>query len=193
MNQKGFANLIVIGIVLAIVLGVGGYFVLRKPSPVAPTTSSNETDTNLPPTDNSVSPTSSSSIETSNWETYKSDTGGWEVKHPPTTPYRGWTFGFSVPKEKELGQDFMNFVRAQRQSQTTPYSTVAKIYDVKTLNGHKMIRVDTLTDYGSKINYYFVEKDSKTFILINTNFDPQKIGEREPEINLMISSFKFIQ
>lgn len=33
MNQKGFANLIVIGIILAVVLGVGGYFVLvRKPS-----------------------------------------------------------------------------------------------------------------------------------------------------------------
>ena len=32
-NQKGFANLIVIGIVLAVVLGVGGYFVLvRKPA-----------------------------------------------------------------------------------------------------------------------------------------------------------------
>ena len=33
MNQKGFANLIVIGIVLVVVFGVGGYFVLvRKPA-----------------------------------------------------------------------------------------------------------------------------------------------------------------
>ena len=36
MNQKGFANIIVIGIVVAILLGVAGYFILVK-QPPAPT------------------------------------------------------------------------------------------------------------------------------------------------------------
>ena len=34
MNQKGFANIVVIGIVLAVVLGVGGYFVIVRKIPV---------------------------------------------------------------------------------------------------------------------------------------------------------------
>lgn len=44
MNQKDFANLIVIGIVLAVVLGVGGYFVLVR-KPAAPTQSQVKDDT----------------------------------------------------------------------------------------------------------------------------------------------------
>ncbi|GEM_PF-6612585 len=45
MNQKGFINLIVIGIVLAVVLGIGGYFVLvKKPPKPSETQQSSQTD-----------------------------------------------------------------------------------------------------------------------------------------------------
>ena len=53
MNQKGFVNLVVIGIVLAVVLGVGGYFVLvRKPA-----TPSETQQPIIPPSDTTVTPT----------------------------------------------------------------------------------------------------------------------------------------
>src|SRR3989338_8644607 len=53
MNQKGFANLIIIGIVLVVVFGVGGYFVLVG-KPVAPS----ETQQPItPPSDTTVTPT----------------------------------------------------------------------------------------------------------------------------------------
>ena len=49
MNQKGFANLIIIGIVLATVLGVGGYFVLVK-KPATPS----ETQQPITPSANTI-------------------------------------------------------------------------------------------------------------------------------------------
>lgn len=53
MNQKGFANLIVIGIVLALFLGVGGYFILVR-KPVTPS----ETQQSITPSgDTTVTPT----------------------------------------------------------------------------------------------------------------------------------------
>ena len=60
MNQKGFANLIVISIVVALVLSIGGYFVLvRKPAtpsetqqPITP--SGSTTVTLTPPPDTSI-------------------------------------------------------------------------------------------------------------------------------------------
>lgn len=53
MNQKGFINFIVIGIVLAVVLGVGGYFALVR----KPLTPSETQQPIIPPSDTTVTPT----------------------------------------------------------------------------------------------------------------------------------------
>lgn len=63
MNQKGSANLIILGIVLVVVLGVGGYFVLvRKPATPSETQQSiapsgDTTVTPTPPPDTSIKTT----------------------------------------------------------------------------------------------------------------------------------------
>lgn len=73
MSQKGFINLIVIGIVFAFVLGVGGYFILvKKLEPVTPP----------PSTTNNVLPDTPSASETANWKTYINTKDGWQISFP---------------------------------------------------------------------------------------------------------------
>lgn len=74
INQKGFANIIFIIVVVAIT-SVGGYFVfVKKPEPVAqqsaPTITQNTTST------------TTQKNETAKWEVYRSEKYGIEFRHP---------------------------------------------------------------------------------------------------------------
>ena len=82
MNQKGFANIILV-VVIVILVGAVGYFALvKKSEPIAqqPTPTSTQTIT---PTKPPVSPTPTTPSETANWKTYTNTKYGISIKYPP--------------------------------------------------------------------------------------------------------------
>ena len=81
MNQKGFANIILIVVIVAIV-AVGGYFIFSKKSgPITQQPTPTHTETTVP-TKTPVSPTPTPKDETANWKTYTNAQYGFEFKYP---------------------------------------------------------------------------------------------------------------
>src|SRR3989344_2592000 len=81
MNQKGFANIVLI-VVIVVIVAVGGYFMfVRKSAPIVQQPTPTTTQTNTP-----VSPTPTPQGETANWKTYRDTTYGFEMKYPS-----GWS------------------------------------------------------------------------------------------------------
>jgi flagellar basal body-associated protein FliL len=80
INQKGFANIILV-IVIVVLVGTIGYFAfVKKSEPVAqqPTPTPATTQTKTP------APTPTSKDETSSWKTYTNTEYGFELKYPAT-------------------------------------------------------------------------------------------------------------
>ena len=76
MNQKGFANIILVIVILAL-LGAVGYFVfVKKSEPITQQPTPTPTQTKTP-----VSPTPA---PTANWKTYTNSQYGFEFKYPAT-------------------------------------------------------------------------------------------------------------
>ena len=73
-NQKGFANIVLIVVIVAII-AVGGYFVfVKKSEPI--------TQQPTPTTTQNPTPTATPKNETANWEVYRNEKYGIEFKHP---------------------------------------------------------------------------------------------------------------
>ena len=104
MNQKGFANIVLIVVIVAII-AVGGYFVLSKKS-ITPSTVTNQQQANNPAT-----PTTQDT--TANWKTYRNDKYGFEIKIPAD-----WT-----AIESEMRIDFISPELASLRAQNTIYCT----------------------------------------------------------------------
>lgn len=69
INQKGFANIILIVVIVAVFVGVVGYFVFGKKSEQA--TQQQQTTTQTKPKD-----------ESANWKSYRNEEYGFEFKYP---------------------------------------------------------------------------------------------------------------
>ena len=79
MNQKGFANIVLV-IVIVVLVGAVGYFAfVKKMEPVTQQPTSPATTQTSTPQQPSPTPIN----ETANWKTYKNDTYSFEVKYPP--------------------------------------------------------------------------------------------------------------
>ena len=84
MNQKGFANIILV-VMVVILLGTVGYFAfVKKFAPVAQQPTPTPTQTTNP-TKTPVSTTPTQKNETTDWKTYKNGQYGFEFKYPPNS------------------------------------------------------------------------------------------------------------
>lgn len=80
MNQKGFANIVLVIIIVA-AIAIGGYFVLtRRQNPITQQTTPPPAATQNP---TSQQPSPAPVNETSNWKTYQNSKYGFELKYPP--------------------------------------------------------------------------------------------------------------
>ncbi|MBI2034050.1 MAG: hypothetical protein HYT13_03065 [Candidatus Liptonbacteria bacterium] len=79
MNQKGFANIILV-LVIIVLVGTIGYFALIKgPTPTVQQTS---TPTKVPVTQQPTPVTPTPSNETTNWKIYRNEEYSFEMKYP---------------------------------------------------------------------------------------------------------------
>jgi hypothetical protein len=79
MNQKGFANIILVVVIVVLVGAVGYFALIRKPSPIAqqsPTPTPTSTQTKTP------APTPTPKDETANWKTYTNSRVDYSFKYP---------------------------------------------------------------------------------------------------------------
>ena len=79
INQKGFANIALIALVVVLAGTVGYFALVKKQEPVAQQTTPPSTTTQTP-TSQQPSPTPIN--ETANWKTYRNDKFGFEFKYP---------------------------------------------------------------------------------------------------------------
>ena len=74
MNKKGFSNILIVIVIVVILLGVAGYFVFIKKVPLAILQTNTLSTTQ--------SSTSTLRDQTANWNTYRSEEYGFEMKYP---------------------------------------------------------------------------------------------------------------
>ena len=108
MNQKGFANIILI-VIIVLAVGAVGYFVFVKKS--TPTVQQTSTSSQ---TNNTASPTQKD--ETANWKTYSSSKYNFYLKYP-----NGWTL------EESSQTDLTGTIISLRSPETTQLLNERKI------------------------------------------------------------------
>ena len=107
---------------------------------------------------------------------------------PPTL-----SFEIDGLKQKSAKQDFFEHINSQRGSPANQrsISKITKIHNVINLNGHKMIKVESIQD-NNPVTLYLIEKNSTQFIRIFlAKLKPEEANKRSQEIDAIISSFKF--
>ncbi len=138
MNQKGFANIILV-IVIVVLIGAVGYFAfVKKSEPVAQQSTPTPTQMNTP-----VSPTPTPKDETANWKIYNNTRYSYTVKYPSNwyvdTTYSENDFTQRGPVEDNefIGGDtgFSNYPNASSYNMENPapkdlYSVSLMIYKV---------------------------------------------------------------
>ena len=87
MNQKGFANIMLIVLIIVVVGGAASYFYWTKKATV-PVEKTQTADTpppqqTLPPSNNPAIQAPPPTSETTDWKTFRSELAGIEVKYPP--------------------------------------------------------------------------------------------------------------
>jgi len=165
-NQKGFANVVLIG-VLVILIGIGGYFVLKeKQSPVVQ---------QVPIT---------SAGEIANWKTYTNTQYGFEFKYPETYSYNETTNNNWFPNSFEINMYDSNhagFSLFINQPASGGGDCDAVKRSIVNINGINMEKADA---YGF-LSYSF-KSGKNEFIFATLNFYESLVL-----VDQILSTFKF--
>lgn len=106
------------------------------------------------------------------------------------------TFSFEIEslKQKPSDRDLFKHINSQINLPVNqrPDIKVVKVHDAKMLNGHNMVKVETIQE-GQDVDIYFIEKSPTTYLRIFVGkLKPEEAKKRTDEIDAIISSFRFI-
>ncbi len=198
MNQKGFANIILV-IVIVVLVGAVGYFAfVKKSEPTAQQPTPAPTQTNT-----AVSPTPTPKDETVGWKTYTNAQHGFEFKYPATfvlgqnPKINDW----SKPIEEGTpGTFWQKIAKSRWQERLTKKNSyqVGSLCATSSDYFEESCRVISLNPYAmkyvvmtatGKVNTYYVISDS-----IEVVFDP--VVPRDGAVldgasDQILSTFKF--
>lgn len=99
------------------------------------------------------------------------------------------------PSEMDLF-DYITFQANQDNKRFNESVKILNIHDTKMLNGHKMVKVETIQDLpkGYDLDFYAIEKDPSNYLrILVSKLKPEEAKKRTAEIDAIISSFKFIK
>ncbi|MEK7062180.1 MAG: PsbP-related protein [Patescibacteria group bacterium] len=221
MNQKGFANIILV-VVIVILLGVVGYFALvKKSEPIAQQTPISTPPTTQTPTQQTPAPKD----ETVNWKTYTNTNRGYSIKYPSDWAFeeqgngdgglfkdkngkstiqnalylRDLNDGYQDTLEKAVksGAEREYMYMGVSEAENITFKTIAD--DSKTLgyfSQRKIFSVDKTfsemrADFESKLAGPFVTATGKYKMVIS--FVAQQNSTDAKLFELIVSTFKFTQ
>ncbi|PJB83519.1 MAG: hypothetical protein CO088_01275 [Candidatus Yonathbacteria bacterium CG_4_9_14_0_8_um_filter_46_47] len=203
MNQKGFANIILV-VVIVILVGAIGYFVfIKKSEPIAQQSTSTPTQTKTPlpptstPTKTPAYSTPAPKDETANWKSYRNDQYGFELKYPEDwrTAQCGIDCqGFgpqSVREDIAVGINVLN----------SKLDTAKKSLPVLSNSYNKIIKEETVIVEGTQWTKLTIKQDiaGEIFIehLIEKSGKTYDLGVGTDELNIVniynqiLSTFRF--
>jgi hypothetical protein len=195
MYQKGFVNLWLIG-ALVVVLGVGGYFVMRQntssPTPVY----QNQT--------NATQKTSqTSSIVTANWKTYSNIKYGFEVQYP-SNYFEFNKLGDSRIFFRSEGCKMLiegggtwptncqayDFVVQQNKITAEGMDLSNTSVNVAGFQGEKITTSEGMWDNMTQVLVQF--QKGQNWYIQTFSFNQDKTKEADATINQILATFKFI-
>ena len=209
MNQKGFANMVLIVVIIAIV-AVGGYFVLSKKSITTPETQTTQTSNNGQGGNQISIPSDGTVVDTKGLSLHKSESCGFEVSFP--SQFVNWNrladpnpkqcpnlvplerqvdalnlksrvdCGINGAGESPAGCNFFEIVVANNKI-TGP--TVEKI-SVDNMPAEKLVMLD-----GSVGQILIQFEKNKLWYRYTHTFSPSDVNEAKKLSDLIISTFKF--
>mgnify|MGYP001564321650 FL=1 len=217
MNQKGFANIVLV-VIIVLIVGVVGYFAFVKKSP--PIVQQTQTPTQ---TNNSVSPTPTQKDETANWKTYSNSKyrfslkypNGWTIEESTNADTTGRIISLRSPETAKLLQERKidlgysynlvvsfwpninnEYARGGSWIGQRNYTSLADFFTDKNAPKQKTgnITIDGQTAYeviigGAGANYgVMIEHNGVYELSFETAWDKSKLGSAEKQI---LSTFQF--
>ncbi|MDP3792162.1 MAG: PsbP-related protein [bacterium] len=195
MNQKGFANIILIVVIVVLVGAVGYFAFVKKSEPIAQQATPTPTQTKTP-----VSPTPTPTSETTNLKTYTDSKYSFEIKYPQNWKLDKYTEGYN-----NEGPYVLVFTTDRTKVERYPFISVRENWSANK-------EIDRINNSGSQFTKVKSTKDinigsilAKQIIYstdIGLDFEKTIISQNQivfmfdsypndSDLNKVISTFKF--
>lgn len=215
MNQKGFANIILI-VLVVVLAGALGYFIITKKSePVSQQQTQNSQNQipsqNLPSKTQAPSPTLPTTVKSENWKTYQNNKYGFEFGYP-----ENWNLDVSSGGKDAQGNDTgINVVVKYVPKTGVTEAVLINVCDgcnpnpnlyPETFLGHKASAWKDSAGF-SEVNIPYIRSHGRSLILTSTETmsisysvssksksDADKVFNEDKELlEKIISTFRFVR